>query len=134
MLQAVGIAMEPRQIEAFLPAAESGAHDAIIRTTHSAPGGDPAFRLNDGFRTGGARNYARYSSPELDALLTRLDAAEDGEAVIELAREAQRLLLRDVPTVVLAVAPFHMAFGQRLAGYRVWGADYFILRDDLRLA
>jgi hypothetical protein len=27
--------------------------------------------------------------------------------------------------------PFHIGVSRRLAGYDIWGADYYIVRDDL---
>lgn len=50
----------------------------------------------------------------------------------QIALAAQCLISQDITAVVLGGgALFHIAVGPPLAGYRNWGADYFILREEL---
>jgi peptide/nickel transport system substrate-binding protein len=131
-LRAIGMDVVPRMVEAFFPVATSGEFDALFRTTHTAPTGDPGFFLNDGIRSEGSRNFGHYASAEMDRLIARLDSLEDPEARRAVALEAQRKLTEDAAVFSVAITPFHIGFSSRVRGYEIWGADYYIIRDDLR--
>ncbi|MFE1444602.1 ABC transporter substrate-binding protein [Streptomyces sp. NPDC058739] len=57
--------------------------------------------LNPIFRTGAAVNGSGYSSPEVDALLARADAAASEQEGWELYREAEKLIIQDMPAIPL---------------------------------
>jgi peptide/nickel transport system substrate-binding protein len=131
-LRGIGMDVVPRMVEAFFPVASSGDFDALFRTTHTAPTGDPGFFLNDGIRSEGSRNFGHYASAEMDRTIARLDSLEDPEARLAVAVEAQRRLRDDAAVFSVAITPFHIGFSPRVRGYEIWGADYYIIRDDLR--
>jgi peptide/nickel transport system substrate-binding protein len=62
----------------------------------------------------GAGNMSRYSNPALDALLARADRL-DGEARIELYREAQAIVLADLPAVPLLQTAYGFAHASTIA-------------------
>ena len=57
--------------------------------------------LNPIFRTGAAVNGSGYSSPEVDALLARADAAPTEKEGWALYQEAERRILQDMPAIPL---------------------------------
>ena len=130
-LAKVGIDIVPRVVENFLAVATPGDFDLLFRVTHGAPAGDPIFQLNDALRSTGSRNFGKYKSAELDRVLIELEAASALDRRWQLAREAQRMVRAEAPIIPLAVTPFHIGTSKRLKGYEVFGADYYILRDDL---
>ena len=132
-LAAIGIDVTPRVVESFLPIANSGDFDLLFRVTHTAPAGDPAFFANDGLRGAGSRNFGKYRSAELDAVLTRMEGEPDMQRRIASALELQRIVGRDLPLAPIAEVPFHIGLSRRLANYEIWGTDYYIIRDDLML-
>lgn len=130
-LAKVGIEIVPRVVENFLAVAQPGDFDLLFRVTHGAPAGDPIFQLNDALRSTGSRNFGRYQSESLDRKLVELEAASALDERWALAREAQRMVRAEAPIIPLAVTPFHIGMSRRLRGYEIFGADYYILRDDL---
>ena len=133
-LQAVGIGVSTFVTEAVSDLARSQDFDLLLWAQHTAPAGDPAFFLNAFLRTGGGNNHAGYASPDYDAVLDAMaqTAAPDERAA--LARQAQDLLFADVPVSFLVTPSWHYGTNRRLAGYEVWGSDYYILREDLFVA
>ncbi|MEU6484212.1 ABC transporter substrate-binding protein [Streptomyces sp. NPDC046887] len=57
--------------------------------------------LNPIFRTGAAVNGSGYSSPEVDALLAKADAAPTEQEGWELYRQAEKQIIQDMPAVPL---------------------------------
>lgn len=53
------------------------------------------------YRTGASSNDYGYSNPAFDAAMDRADRAPSKEAALELYREAERLLVQDMPVVPL---------------------------------
>jgi peptide/nickel transport system substrate-binding protein len=130
-LARIGIEALPKVVESSLPVGNSGDFDLLFRVTHTAPAGDPAFFPNDGLRTTGSRNFGKFRSAEFDAVLARMEGENDMKQRIASALELQRIVNRDVPLAPIAEVPFHVGVSRRLAGYDIWGADYYIVRDDL---
>jgi peptide/nickel transport system substrate-binding protein len=130
-LAAVGIEVLPKVVESPLPVGNSGEFDLLFRGTHTAPAGDPAFFPNDGLRSTGSRNWGRFRSADLDGLLARMEGESDVTQRTASALELQRVVNRETPLAPIAEIPFHIGLSGRLAGYDIWGADYYIVRDDL---
>src|ERR1700730_12720846 len=70
--------------------------------------------LNPLFKTGGASNVGQYSNPTVDALLARADAAPSKQEGEKLYQEAERLVLRDMPTVPIWWQSATAAWSSRL--------------------
>jgi peptide/nickel transport system substrate-binding protein len=130
-LAATGIEVLPKVVESPLPVGNSGEFDLLFRVTHTAPAGDPAFFPNDGLRSSGSRNWGRFRSADLDRLLARMESENDPTQRTASALELQDLVNREVPLAPIAEVPFHIGLSRRLSGYEIWGADYYIIRDDL---
>lgn len=133
-LAKVGIDVVPRVVENFLAVAQPGDFDLLFRVTHGAPAGDPGFQLNDALRSLGSRNFGKFKSVALDALLLELDGMAALDRRWQLTRDAQRLIRAEAPIIPLAVTPFHVGLSARLKDYDIWGADYYIVRDDFAVA
>jgi len=132
-LAQIGIELQPRMIETFLPVANAGDFDLLFRFTHTGRAGDPTLFLNDSLRSGAVRNWGKYRGPELDAVLARLESEIDPRQRDALTLDAQRIIARDLPLIPVAEGPFHIGLAARLKDYALWGADYYIMRDDFAM-
>ncbi len=133
-LQKIGIAATTHVSETATETAKSGAFDLFLWAQHTAPAGDPAFFLGLFLASGGGNNFAGWSNPTFDTVMTRLGEAADGKARAELAREAQAIVAEEAPVAFLATPEWHVGVSKRLASYEPWGSDYYVIRDDLRVA
>lgn len=131
-LEALGIRLRTEVVEAITPAIQEGRFDIAFWTTHVAPGGDPAFALEQYVRGGGPLNVMGFADSALDATLDRLAAAEAPAARHALAREAAAMLNASLPIVPLLTPEWHVGHSARLAGYRPWPSDYHILHAGVR--
>ncbi|WP_052341168.1 ABC transporter substrate-binding protein [Salinarimonas rosea] len=130
-LAEIGIGATTRVTELPNEIASSGDFDLLLWAQHTAPAGDPAFFLSLFLGSEGARNYAGWSSGELDALVAALASAEDPAERIRLAREAQAVAAADAPVAHLVTPEWHVGLSGRLAGYEPWGSDNYVIRPDL---
>jgi oligopeptide transport system substrate-binding protein len=73
--------------------------DAIFRTAWVADYPSIENFLNPLFKSDGAANVGGYSNPTVDRLLSRADTAPSSELGQKLYQRAERLVLRDMPTV-----------------------------------
>ncbi len=131
-LEAIGIRVRTEVVEAITPAVQEGRFDVAFWTTHVAPGGDPAFALEQYVRSGAPMNVMGFADPALDATLDRLSAAGEVAARHALAREAATMLNASLPIIPLLTPEWHIGHSERLAGYRPWPSDYHILHAGIR--
>jgi peptide/nickel transport system substrate-binding protein len=130
-LEALGIRLRTEVVEAITPAIQEGRFDVAFWTTHVAPGGDPAFALEQYARTGAPLNVMGFADPALDATLDHLAAAGAPAARHAIAREAAAMLNAGLPLVPLLTPEWHVGHSARLAGYRPWPSDYHILHAGI---
>jgi peptide/nickel transport system substrate-binding protein len=128
----LGIEVETRVSDNAQAAAREGNFDLMLWAQHTAPAGDPAFFPNLFLRSGAANNHARFSSPDLDAVLDRLATTSDVEARMMIAGEAERIVFAQAPVAYLLTPVWHVALSRRIASYEPWGSDYYVLGADLR--
>lgn len=132
-LAAIGIELQPRMVESLLPVANAGDFDLLFRFTHTGRAGDPTLFLNDSLKSGAVRNWGKYRGPDLDAVLAKLESELDPAKRTELVLEAQRVIARDLPLIAVSQGPFHVGLSAKLKDYALWGADYYIVRDDFAM-
>ena len=77
---------------------------------------DPNAVLLD-FKTGESGNFAGYSNPEVDALITQGIAATDQAARTEIYQQIQEILLEDLPWINLFVADQYEVMSTDVKGY-----------------
>jgi peptide/nickel transport system substrate-binding protein len=130
-LRAAGIEAETRVTEQPTDLARAGDFDVLLWAQHTAPAGDPGFFLSVFLRSDGANNFARWSSPAFDAVLDRMAAEGDGEVRARLAGEAEALVFAEAPVAYLITPVWHVGLSARLAAYRPWGSDYYVIRADM---
>lgn len=83
--------------------------DWMIEAQGGFMGPDPAA-LASRYGTGSGSNYASYENPEFDELCRQAAAEGDQEKRAELYKEAQKLLIRDLPAInVLSWAGYQVA-------------------------
>lgn len=130
----IGIAVTTRVTETPTDAARAGDFDLLLWAQHTLPAGDPAFFLSLFLSSDGGNNFARWSNPAFDAIVRALGETIDPNARVRLAREAQAIATDAAPVVFLMTPKWHVGLSARLADYRPWGSDYYVLRPDLRVA
>ncbi len=68
-------------------------------------------------------NSARYSNPQVDALLDRADAAEEWEERKRLYQEAEKIIVEDAPWVYVYYYSTNLLFQPYVRGLRLTGMD-----------
>jgi oligopeptide transport system substrate-binding protein len=99
---------------AFRDALNNRSIDAVYRTAWIADYPSIEDFLNPLFRTNGASNVGQYSNPQVDALLTRADAAPSQPQANALYQQAERLVLQDMQTVPIWYQSATAAWSSRL--------------------
>ncbi len=81
---------------------------------------DPAYIGLCFYKTGVVIDWMDYSNPEVDRLIeemVKLWRPEDREKKAELAKEFQRIIIEDAPTLILAEPNFELAMRADIEGY-----------------
>jgi peptide/nickel transport system substrate-binding protein len=130
-LARVGVELDTQVVESIQQVASAGDFDIALWAQHTAPSGDPAFFLNSMLRTGASLNYAKYASPEFDAILDRFASEGEPDARVSIALDAQNKLFEDVPASFLVSPVWYVGVSKRLENYQPWGSDYHVLRADI---
>ncbi len=103
----------------------------LMQVQHTAPTGNPAYFLNQFFRTDGSNNHMKYSSAELDAKLDEMALLPLGDDMNAKAKEVQHIIATDLPIFYLLDPQWHVGVSERLDGYLPYCGDYFIINDQL---
>ncbi|UXT48786.1 peptide-binding protein [Agrobacterium tumefaciens] len=130
-LARIGIELDTKVVENIQDVAAAGEFDIALWAQHTAPNGDPAFFLNSMLRSGASLNYAKYASPEFDAILDRFATAGEAGERATIALDAQAKLFTDVPASFLISPVWYVGLSKRLQNYEPWGSDYYVLRGDI---
>ena len=128
--ESLGIRIRTEAVEAITPALQQGRFEVAFWTNHTAPGGDPAFVLEQYFRGVGPLNWSSARDPVLDDVLDALRAAAP-EQRHDLARLAALRLNDTLPAIPLLTPQWHVGVSARLAGYRPYPSDYYILHAEM---
>ena len=130
-LAKIGVAIDTQVVENIQQVASAGDFDIALWAQHTAPSGDPAFFLNSMLRSGASLNYAKYASPEFDAILDRFATEGDPAKRIAIALDAQAKLFADAPAAFLVSPVWYVGMSKRLKNYEPWGSDYHVLRAEI---
>jgi peptide/nickel transport system substrate-binding protein len=133
-LAKIGINIEIKGVERSLPFLMAGDFDIGFNFTHAAPGGDPAFVLEQFFRSSGPRNYSKVPLPGLDPILDELAKTRVPDQRNAIARKAQSIIFDQVPAAFLMTPVWHVGLSARLPGYRPYPSDYYIVQADMGLS
>lgn len=98
----LGIETKIRLIERGLLIEEykKGSFDILVETQFACPIADFTIAWNDYLKTGGSKNWSRYSSKEFDALLEKLNNEGDAAKQKELFTQGMELLDQEAPFFV----------------------------------
>ncbi|MGQ0662963.1 MAG: ABC transporter substrate-binding protein [Pseudomonadota bacterium] len=132
-LGALGFRIATRAVEAITTAILEGNYHLAFLATHAAPGGDGAFILERLMRSTAVHNFSRLSMPRIDAVLDRLRETTDGNARTALLKKAQAIMFEEAPAAFLMTPLVHTGLSERLADYRPYPSDYFIVRPEMGL-
>jgi peptide/nickel transport system substrate-binding protein len=132
-LARIGINIEVKGVERSMPFLMAGDFDIGFNFTHAAPGGDPAFVLEQFFRSSGPRNYSKVPLPGLDPILDELAKTYVPDQRDAIARKAQSIIFAQVPAAFLMTPVWHIGLSARLPGYRPYPSDYYIVQADMGL-
>jgi peptide/nickel transport system substrate-binding protein len=132
-LARIGINIEVKGVERSMPFLMAGDFDIGFNFTHAAPGGDPAFVLEQFFRSSGPRNYSKVPLPGHDPILDELARTYAPDQRDATARKAQSIIFAQAPAAFLMTPVWHIGLSARLPGYRPYPSDYYIVQADMGL-
>lgn len=130
-LAKIGVAIDTQVVENISQVAAAGDFDIALWAQHTAPSGDAAFFLNSMLRSRASLNYAKYASPDFDAILNRFATEGDPAKRVTIALDAQAKLFSDAPASFLVSPVWYVGMSKRLKNYEPWGSDYHVLRADI---
>jgi len=98
----LGIQTKIRLIERGLLIEEykKGSFDILVETQFACPIADFTIAWNDYLKTGGSKNWSRYSGKEFDALLEKLNNEGDAAKQKELFQQGMEMLDQEAPFFV----------------------------------
>lgn len=98
-LEQIGVTMRPVLAEwgVMMDRANAGDFEAYMYSVCGEPHPYTWLLMFHTKSAGGAGNRMRYSNPEVDDLIDRMVTATSEEEMIDLARQAQRIIVEDAP-------------------------------------
>lgn len=108
--------------------------DIAMYAQNTAATGDPAAFLNAHFRPGGVNNWAKYNDPYVTRLLDDLDSTADPSVRNAKAKVIQTVVRDDAPEIPLLLPQFNIGLSKRLASYRPFPSDYYVVTNELAAA
>jgi peptide/nickel transport system substrate-binding protein len=126
----LGIETKIRLIERGLLLEEhkKGSFDILVETQFPSPIADYTISWNEFMRTGGSKNWSRYSGKEFDALLDKLNVEGDPAKQKELFKQGMDLLDQEVPFFVTGFTAHSPMWRNNMKGlaldkrlYAEWG-------------
>ncbi len=110
---------------------KSGEYDLLLYAQHTAPTGEPAFFLNQFFRSNGASNYTKLNDSKIDGLLDELGKEQDKEKRYEYAKEIQGLVHESLPILFLVDPEWNIGVSDKLKDYEPYCGDYYLVNNNL---
>jgi peptide/nickel transport system substrate-binding protein len=110
---------------------DEGDFDMLMWAQHTLPAGDPGWFLNSFFRTEGSKNMGCFASDAVDELLNDFSPVEEHSQRVEATANVQAAVLEEVPVSSLVTPAWHVGLSKRMADYKPWGADYYVIRPYL---
>lgn len=111
----------------------AGDYDIAFWAQHTAPTGEPAFFLNQFFRTDGAKNHNKLSDKRIDGVLDNMGKEKSEAARYEMAKEIQNYIHEDLPILYLVDPQWNMGVSDKVANYQPYCGDYYIVNAKLGL-
>lgn len=112
---------------------EGGEYDLVFYAQHTAPSGEPSAFLNMALGEGGSRNYANYSSDQVNELLAKMGETEPGSERDQMAKDVQAIVAEDLPIIYLVDPQWHVALSDKVANYVPYCGDYYCVNAELGL-
>lgn len=132
-LKAAGIESKTDVVDDINASLEGGEYDVVFYAQHTAPSGEPSAFLNMALGKGGARNYAGYSSDEVNSLLKKMGETEPGADRDQISKDIQKIVAEDLPIIYLVDPQWHVALSEKVAGYVPYCGDYYCVNAELGL-
>lgn len=111
----------------------NGEYDLAFYAQHTAPTGEPAYALNQFFRTGEGKNTMGYSNPDVDNALDQMANLPAGEERDAIAKEVQKKVYDDLPVLYMVDPKWNIAVSEKLKGYEPYCGDYYVINAKLGL-
>jgi len=102
MWKRVGIETDIDQLEQIQLIRAAGLKDYQVMLYRWAGGADPDKNVYQFFQSSGAMNRVSYKNPDLDKILDDARATTNPEARLELYRQVNNILARDLPYILLS--------------------------------
>ena len=129
----LGITVTTKMVDNIGDYASEGNYDILLWAQHTAPSGEPGYFLNQFFGKDGGNNKNGYASDDMESVLEKMGTLEPGDERDLLARHAQEIIYQDLPIIYLVDPQWHIAVSDKLAGYKPYCGDYYIVNAKLGL-
>ena len=86
-----------------------GTFDLLMWAQNTLPAGDPAWFLNNFFRSEGGSNMAHLNSSTVDSLLDELDGLSDHTERVAATADAHAAILAEFPVSNLVTPAWHVS-------------------------
>lgn len=127
----LGLKLNVSVLEDLTEQEENGDFDLLLMSFTMVPTGDPQYFADIAFHTGGSSNYGKYSNPEVDALIDRLDLTFDPQERISLTWQFSRKILDDAAFVVIGHSNFICVRNTNVKGFTVNPSEYYTLSGSM---
>ena len=132
-MESLGIKASVEVVNDISKVVESKDYDMMVYAQHPSPAGTPVYFLNQFFRTDAPNNFTGYSSEKTDGILNEMGTASDKTKVDQLAIEAQKQIIGDMPVLLTVDPTWHAAVSDRIKDYKLWNGDYYIINSTLQV-
>lgn len=129
-LAKIGVDVKITELSSTTERMKSGEYEIGMYSFAMAPTGDPQYFFDTLLRTGGESNFARYSSPELDAGLKDLASTYDTTQRLEKARSLQQIALNDTVVVPFGHAQWWAVSNAKVKGLHMVPTEYHLLTHE----
>ena len=129
-LAKIGVDVKITELSSTTERMKSGEYEIGMYSFAMAPTGDPQYFFDTLLRTGGESNFARYSSPELDAGLKDLASTYDAAQRLEKARGLQQIALNDTVVVPFGHAQWWAVSNAKVKGLHMVPTEYHLLTHE----
>ncbi|MDO5285694.1 MAG: ABC transporter substrate-binding protein [Actinomycetia bacterium] len=133
-LEKIGVALTITELPSTTERMKSGEFEIGMYSFAMAPTGDPQYFFDTLLRTGGESNFARYSSPQLDAGLQDLAATYDAGQRLEKSRALQQIAINDMAVVPFGHAQWWAVSKAGVQGLNLAPTEYHLLTHETHVA
>lgn len=132
-LAQAGIKLNIVPTDYFMEDAETFAKDdpdMALDSYAMAPTGNPAYFANIAFASTSSNNFGKYSNPDVDALIAKLNTTFDESERNTIAKQISQKVLNDLPFVFFANSESTVVYDKNVSGLDAAPSEYYFVTVD----